>query len=190
MHPSTTAPSSRGEQQLREVIADGLDAVIVNPTGVFGPRDFSGSRIGETIQQLRSGKIPVTVVGGFDFVDVRDVTDGLCKALESGRTGENYLLSGTRISIRELAQLIAAVDGTKAPSLDSPLGMVKPLAPLVEWLTPKGVLPLFTRDSLHALEFSPSVSHFKAATELGYAARPIHVSVADTIHWMDAHAAV
>lgn len=68
--------------------------------------------------------------------------------------------------------------------------MVKPLAPLVEWLTPKGVLPLFTRDSLHALEFSPSVSHFKAATELGYAARPIHVSVADTIHWMDAHAAV
>lgn len=174
-----------GEQQIQAAIADGLDAVIVNPTGVFGPRDFSGSRIGETIQQLRSGKIPVTVSGGFDFVDVRDVVRGMLGALDRGRTGENYLLSGTRISIRELRKLTAAVDGSKRPTLDIPLGLIKSLAPMVEFFTPQGGDPLFTRDSLHALEFSPTVSHYKATTELGYATRPIHETVADTIHWMD-----
>lgn len=176
-----------GEQEVRKLIDAGLDAVIVNPTGVFGPRDFGGGRIGETIQQLRSGKIPVTVGGGFDFVDVRDVVSGVIGALEHGRTGENYLLSGTRISIRELAQIVAAVDHTKPPRLNVPLGLVKPLAPLVEFFTPKDDTPLFTRDSLHALQYSPSVSHYKATMEFGYAPRPIHISVADTIRWMDTH---
>ncbi|MEZ5381569.1 MAG: NAD-dependent epimerase/dehydratase family protein [Microthrixaceae bacterium] len=173
-----------GEQQVRAVVARGLDAVIVNPTGVFGPRDFGGSRIGETMQQLRTGQIPVTVTGGFDFVDVRDVAQGMLGALARGRTGENYLLSGTRISIRELGQLVATVEETRPPRIDIPLGLVKPLAPLVELLTPSGTLPLFTQDSLHALEFSPAVSHYKAATELGYASRPIHVSVGDAMQWM------
>ena len=174
-----------GEQQVQAVIADGLDAVIVNPTGVFGPRDFTPSRIGETIQQLRSGKIPVTVSGGFDFVDVRDAVLGMIGAFHQGRTGENYLLSGTRVSIRELRQLVSSVDGSKRPTFDIPIGLVRSLAPIVELLTPKGEVPLFTRDSLHALQYSPTVSHYKAATEFGYAARPIHVSVADTMHWMD-----
>lgn len=188
--PAYDCSKFAGEQQVQAVIADGLDAVIVNPTGVFGPRDFGGSRIGETIRQLRSGRIPATVSGGFDFVDVRDVVQGMLQALDLGRTGENYLLSGTRVTIRELAQMVATIAATKSPRFDIPLHLVKPLAPLVEWLTPSSVPPLFTRDSLHALEFSPVVSHYKAAIELGYAARPIHVSVADTIHWMDAHDAL
>lgn len=174
-----------GEQQVQSAIADGLDAVIVNPTGVLGPRDFAGSRIGETIRQMRSGRIPVTVSGGFDFVDVRDVVRGMISAFHRGRTGENYLLSGTRVSIRELRKLVMTVDRSKRPTVDIPLGLIKSLAPIVEFFTPKGDIPLFTRDSLHALEFSPTVSHYKAATELCYATRPIHETVADTIHWMD-----
>lgn len=177
-----------GEQQVREVVAEGLDAVIVNPTGVFGPRDFAGSRVNETILQLRSGRIPVTVSGGFDFVDVRDVTRGLIVAAECGRTGENYLLSGTRISVGELRRIILDLGDRHPPTLDIPLAIVEPLAPLVEWLTPKGQTPLFTRDSLHALRYSPAVSHYKAACELGYVSRPIHVSVADTLAWFDERA--
>lgn len=174
-----------GEQQIQAAVEDGLDAVIVNPTGVIGPRDFNGSRMAETIAQLRSGKIPVTITGGFDFVDVRDVVPGMISAFQRGRTGENYLLSGTRISIRELRQLVAVVDGSKRSVMDIPIELVRSLAPLVEFFTPKSKVPLFTRDSLHALQYSPSVSHYKAATEFGYAARPIHQTIADTIHWMD-----
>lgn len=172
-----------GEQRVRSVIDDGLDAVIVNPTGVIGPHDDGPSRMGVTITQMRDRKIPVNVGGGFDFVDVRDVVDGLVAAAESGRTGENYLLSGTRISIKELGQLVAAASGGRAPRLSLPLGLLSPLASLVQRLTPSGVEPIFTPDSMHALEFSPTVSHYKAAVELGYAARPIHETVVDALEW-------
>lgn len=139
--------------------------------------------MGETILQLRDRRIPVNVGGGFDFVDVRDVAEGMIAAADRGRPGENYLLSGTRISIKELGQLVATHSGTRASLLDVPLALVEPLGPLVLKLTPVGQTPLFTPDSLHALRWSPAVSHHKATCELGYAPRPIHHTVADTLDW-------
>lgn len=174
-----------GEQRVQSVIEQGLDAVIVNPTGVIGPRDEAPSRMGEILTQLRDRKIPVNVGGGFDFVDVRDAVAGMIAAVERGRTGENYLLSGTRISIKELGQLVAAASGVRAPKISLPLRLVSPLASLVQRLTPVGVEPVFTPDSMHALRFSPSVSHHKAAVELGYTSRPIHETVNDALEWFE-----
>lgn len=175
-----------GEQGLLKAAGGDLDVVIVNPTGVIGRHDYAPSRMGETILQLRDAKIPVNVAGGFDFVDVRDVINGLIGAWEHGRSGENYLLSGTRITIKELGQIVAELTDSRAPIIDMPLSLITPLAPLVLKLTPHGKTPLFTPDSLHALRYAPSVSHYKAAGEFGYRARPIHETVADTLDWFAA----
>ena len=172
-----------GEQGLLNAAGDDVDVVIVNPTGVIGRHDYAPSRMGETMLQLRDRVIPVNVSGGFDFVDVRDVADGLIAAWEKGRTGENYLLSGTRITIKELGQLVAGFTHTRAPFIDVPLSLIIPLAPLVMKLTPRNKTPLFTPDSLHALRYDPTVSHYKAATELGYRVRPIHDTIADALDW-------
>lgn len=172
-----------GEQGARSVIEDGLDAVIVNPTGLIGPHDHAPSRMGETILRFRDGAIPVNVGGGFDFVDVRDLVAGMLAAVERGRTGANYLLSGTRISMKELGRLVADHCGSRVPRLDVPLPLIAPLGPLALRFTPAHQIPLVTPDALHALRYSPSVSHYAAATELGYAARPIHRTVADTLDW-------
>lgn len=174
-----------GEQGLRSVIDRGLDAVIVNPTGVIGPHDHAPSLMGETIRQFRDGEIPVNVGGGFDFVDVRDLAAGMISAVGSGRSGANYLLSGTRITIKELGQLVVAHSGGSIPKLDLPLGLLEPLGALVKKVTPADRVPLFTPDSLHALRYSPTVSHHRASTELGYTARPIHRTVGDTLDWFD-----
>lgn len=172
-----------GEQAVLTAAGDDLEVVIVNPSGIIGPHDHGPSRMGETIRQLRDGDIPVNVGGGFDFVDVRDVVDGILAAADRGRPGENYLLSGTRITIKELGELVAAHCGTRPPRLGVPLALVEPLAPLVLRFTPPDRIPLFTPDALHALRWSPAVSHRKAAVELGYAPRPIHETVADTLDW-------
>lgn len=139
-----------GEQALREAADDELDLVIVNPTGVIGIHDHAPSRIGETILQLRDNKIPVNVGGGFDFVDVRDLADGMLSAWKQGRTGENYLLSGTRISIKELGQIVSALTGSTVPRIDLPLSLITPLGALVMKLTPGDTTPIFTPDSLRA----------------------------------------
>ena len=79
--------------------------------------------------------------------------------------------------------MVAELTHTRAPIIDVPLSLITPLAPLVMKLTPRDKIPLFTPDSLHALRYSPSVSHYKAATELGYRVRPIHTTISDTLKW-------
>ena len=183
--PAYDLSKQAGEDEVRAAIAAGLDAVIVNPTAVVGPHDYGPSRTGELLLQFRDRKIPVNIGGGFDFVDVRDLVVGMMAAERSGRTGENYLLSGHRHSLVELAALAAQVTGVRGPRLSMPLPLIRGLAPLVLKLTPADKIPLFTPDSLHALEHSPSVCHFKASKELGYAPRPLIETVRDTYAWFD-----
>jgi dihydroflavonol-4-reductase len=174
---------NEGEDEVRAAIAQGLDAVIVNPTAIIGPHDYDPSRMGELLLQYRARKIPVNIGGAFDFVDVRDLVAGILAAERSGRTGENYLLSGHRHSPDELARLAAQVSGVKAPRLAMPL--LTGLAPLVLKLTPSDKIPLVTPESLHALQYAPSVCHHKASKELGYLARPLIETVRDTYAWFD-----
>lgn len=76
-----------GEIELRAVIETGLDAVICNPTGVYGPVDYGLSRVNSLLRNAARGRVPAAVHGAFDFVDVRDVAAGLIAAGEKGRTG-------------------------------------------------------------------------------------------------------
>jgi len=187
--PSYDRSKNEGENEVRAAIAEGLDAVIVNPTGIVGPHDYGPSQTGELLLQFRHRKVPVNVGGEFDFVDVRDVVAGMLAAERSGRTGENYLLSGHRHTIGELAQLAAQVTGVQAPRISLPLWLIIGLAPLVLRLTPANKIPLFTPESLHALHYGPSVCHYKASKELGYVPRPLIETVRDTYAWFDDFAA-
>lgn len=193
--PPTTHPDApaydrskrAGEEAVRLVVQKGLDAVVVNPTGIIGPDDRGPSRMGETVLQFMTRKIPVGITGQFDFVDVRDVVEGLIAAGDRGRTGENYLLSGSRLSIRELGMLVERYSGVPVPPLSIPLRLVTPLAPLVMQIEQRTKKPIFTPDAMHALKYSPVVSHYRAATELGYRSRPIHETVRDTVAWFESN---
>lgn len=174
-----------GEVELRRVIDRGLDATIVNPTGILGPGDPGRSRINAVIDLAARGRLPVVVTGGFDWVDVRDVAAGLVAAASRGVTGENYLLSGHRASTRELADLAAAVHGRRGPVLAVPVGLAHAFAPVGElvgrWLRSDA----FTPASMGTLRDNPVVDGRKAAAVLGYAARPLEVTVRDTVNWYD-----
>lgn len=189
-HPDAPAydrSKRAGEEAVRLVVQKGLDAVVVNPTGIIGPDDRGPSRMGETVLQFMTRKIPVGITGQFDFVDVRDVVEGLIAAGDRGRTGENYLLSGSRLSIRELGMLVERYSGVPVPPLSIPLRLVTPLAPLVMQIEQRTKKPIFTPDAMHALKYSPVVSHYRAATELGYRSRPIHETVRDTVAWFESN---
>jgi dihydroflavonol-4-reductase len=67
--------------------------------------------MGQAIIDLCNGKIPAIIPGGFDFVDVRDVSEGIIKSLQRGRIGESYLFSGSWHSIREIARMLSDITG-------------------------------------------------------------------------------
>lgn len=137
--------------------------------------------MGRVLLAMFRGRMPVTVNGAFDWVDVRDVAAALIAAAEKGRTGENYLIGGHRASVAELAQLAAAVAGRRPPRLVAPLEPVRIAAELaVRVAGPRraGRL-LLTPESLHALDSDPVVDSSKAVAELWYHARPLAETVAD-----------
>jgi len=70
---------------LDEVRKGGLDAIICCPTGVIGPWDYGISNIGQLILDFASGYLKSYVRGAYDFVDVRDVANGLMLPLSRYR---------------------------------------------------------------------------------------------------------
>lgn len=182
--PTYDRSKAAGEATLRKFIDRGLDAVIVNPTGVVGPPDFTGSRMNSVLLALFQGRLPALVAGGFDWVDARDVASTMLAAERNGRCGENYLLPGHRRSIQELAAVAEEVSGQPKPALTVPMWLARmgsPVANVIERQTGNPLLA--TSEALHALRFSPTVSGAKAQTELGHRPRPIETTVSDVHQW-------
>ena len=176
-----------GQRAVQDGVRRGLDAVIVNPTGIIGPLDFEWSRMGHVLHQLYHGTLPALVRGGFDWVDVRDVVEGALAAMERGRTGENYILSGAYASVTDVAALWGKVTGRRMPSWASPMWAARLGLPFIAlWSRLTGRPPLYTPASLEALRSNPDVRHDKAARELGYRPRPLEETLRDVLAWMTA----
>ena len=118
-----------GEQEVMKAVKRGLQAVIVNPCAILGPRDvnfISGSLIREAYRRW----IPVSLPGGLNVVDVEAVAAGHIAAAERGRVGERYILGGVNLTHTELLRLTARVVGQRPPLFTIPRPLVPTLAVL------------------------------------------------------------
>jgi dihydroflavonol-4-reductase len=170
--------------EVQKAAAGGLNAVIACPTGVIGPFDFRGSMMGNVICTAAQRKFTPYVDGAYDFVDVRDVANGLIAALEKGQKGQAYILSGQRISVRYLLETVREITGKSFLRLRVPMPMAKFAAkftPLYYRLNHAS--PRFTPYSLEVLESNSVISHALASRELGYVPRPLYESIRDAIQW-------
>ncbi len=167
-----------------EAVKEGLDAVVVCPTGVIGPYDFKRSEVGEMMLSWMKKSPSVSIQGKFDFVDVRDVAIGHILAAEKGRRGETYLLSGEQIQIstlRSLVQQYAGVDTLEIKFLSGFAAFVAPMAEFFYKIT--RTKPKFTRYSVETLRSNSVISSQKAKQELGYSPRRLMDSIKETVEW-------
>ena len=176
-------------QMVLDAASDGLDAVVVHPSGIIGPHCLPTGNMARLITLYVRGKLPAAVRGGFDFVDVRDVAAGTIAAALKGTSGECYILSNRYVKIKEMLDILG---GTGAPCptrtvrcLTLPLWVAKAAAPFTEIyyrITRK--TPLFTRYSLNTLSENAVFSHEKASSKLNYLTRPLLETLADTALWI------
>jgi dihydroflavonol-4-reductase len=191
--PPYDRSKAAGERLVREASGAGLDTVILNPTGMFGPFDFKPSLFGRVLIALANGALPAIVDGGFDWVDIRDVAASAATAAEllvagSAVAGHRYLLPGRWASLAEVAGMVADSTGVPAPRWAAPLWAARVGAPFSA--AAALVLrhrPLFTGVSLAALRNNRRVSGARAAADLGHAPRDLRDSVADTVRWLADH---
>ena len=179
---------ARGEQEVLRGIERGLEAVILNPTGIIGPYDYYPSYFGQALLSLVKGRIPALVRGGFDWVDVRDVVQAAIQASQVAASGSSYLLSGHWRSVRQVADLAARLTGTRAPRLVVPTWLAYLGVPWMGMLARlNGSRPIYTRGTLEALRSNRQISHAQASRDLGYQPRPFEETLQDTLAWFAAN---
>ncbi|MEA4895874.1 MAG: NAD-dependent epimerase/dehydratase family protein [Oscillospiraceae bacterium] len=164
--------------------SEGLNVSIVHPSGIIGPYDNGRSPMTDLLLSLDAEKLPACVTGGYDFVDVRDVADGILSCCENGRSGECYILSGGYIPVPEIIRTMSEALGAKIP-VTIPIWLAKAAAPFAEFFSKLSKkTALFTSYSLFTLSSNSLFSYKKAEKELGFKPRPFRDSVADTVSWL------
>jgi dihydroflavonol-4-reductase len=176
---------AESERIVMDAVKEGLDAVILSPTAVIGPFDYRGSFLGDALLKIVRNQIPMLISGGYNWVDVRDVAAAAIRAVESGRSGEKYILSGNFCHLKDLSELIGKISGKKTPTLIAPLFVAKLACPFFQvYYSITKRKPIYTCQSLDLLMNSPkNISFEKARTELGYDPRPLEQTLRDTLNW-------
>lgn len=176
---------SEASAYVLESVESGLDAVIVHPSGIIGPNDFGRGHLTTLVEDYSNGRLGVGLDGGYDFVDVRDVADGIIAAAERGRKGECYILSNRYFFIKEILDILHEVTGKKKIKTYLPIGFIKAISPIAElYYKIRKQTPLFTPYSIYTLTSNSLFSHDKATRELGYTTRDIRETLKDTVEWL------
>lgn len=105
--------------------APGLEVVITNPSGVFGPRDYRVTPATAALRGLLQGDPSFL---GLCPTDVRDVAAGHLLAAKKGVNGRRYILAGAPVTPAEMAARVAAVGGVKPPTFRPPRFLLRFLA--------------------------------------------------------------
>lgn len=178
------ATKAEATQAVLDAVKNGLDAVVVHPSGIVGPYDSGSNHIVQLISMCISGKLPAGVTGGYDFVDVRDVAKGCLEAAEHGTKGSCYILSNRYFTVKELLECVRkATGGRKRICL--PISLARAFVPVFEWIAKAThTRPLYTKYALYTISSNGHFTHDKATAELGYHPRDMQVTIADTISWL------
>jgi len=135
-----------GEMEVWRGIAEGLDAVIVNPAVIIGKNaGFEGS--GAIFKLVKEG-LKFYTDGATGIVDVVDVAKCMILLMNSGISAERYTLSADNLNYKAFFEEIAQGFGLKSPAIEAKpwmLGVAWRAAKLASIFT--GKAPALTRDS-------------------------------------------
>ncbi len=186
-YPPYARSKAAAEREVRQGLARGLDAVILNPSAIIGPHDYRLGFPNAGLLAICKGELWALIDGGFDWVDVRDVVEGAIQAAARAPAGGRYILSGHWASLRDLAVLANQVNGVKVPRLMVPMWVARLSAPFVTvGSLLVGKRPLYTSAALQPLRDKQHSSHALATRDLDYHPRPLKETIADTWQWFQA----
>ena len=175
------------EAKLLQVIAEGLDAVIVHPTFMLGPWDWKPSS-GRMLLAVGTQVTPYCPRGGSCVADARDVAAGALAALDRGRAGRRYILGGLNIDYASFWRRMARFTGGG--------GVLHTMWPPHEWVAGfcgdlltriRGREGEVNSASIRASRQFQYYSSSRAIAELGYQIRPLDETIQDAWYWFVEH---
>ena len=172
------------EEVVREAARGGISVVIVSPSTPVGPGDLKPTPTGQLVLDAAAGRMPAYVDTGLNIVHVDDVAAGHLLAYERGKAGERYILGGRDMSLREILEMIAGLEGRSPPRVRLPYAVVLPIAYVAEGFARfTGRSGRITLEGVRMSRKKMFFSSAKAARELGYRWRPPLQAFEDAIRW-------
>ncbi|MBN3040992.1 MAG: NAD-dependent epimerase/dehydratase family protein, partial [Candidatus Omnitrophica bacterium] len=105
------------EKEVLKACKKGLEAIILNPAAIIGPRDYKPTNTGEMIVKFLNKEYAGYFDCALTLVDVDDVARAHVAAIDKGRAGERYILCDSKLyTLRELYNLLEKISGIKAPA--------------------------------------------------------------------------
>lgn len=171
---------------LNGVREKGLDAVMVNPSIMFGAGDAAkGSR--KTHMKVATGQFPFYPPGGVNIMHVADAIDAHIKAFEKGRTGERYILGGENITIKKLFELLAEAGEVAPPKVALPKWLLRSAFKSTQALSKFGVHVPLQMDSAYISTLYHWYDLSKAKRELDLKTRPSLDAIKESVQWAEAN---
>lgn len=164
------------EMEVWRGIAEGLDAVIVNPTIIIGASAGKAGS-GQIFETVRKG-LKFYTKGTIGFVDVTDVAKCMVALMESDISGERYIINAENRAYKQLFEEIAECLGVPAPKI-----LAKPWVMEVAWRGASalglliGKAPSLDKTSARAASVTREFDNSKIKDAIGFEFKP----VSDTI---------
>ncbi len=176
------------EREAEKFLQDGLPVIFVHPSTPVGPGDHKPTPTGKIIVDYLNRKMPAYLDTGLNLVDVRDVAEGHCLALEKGKIGRKYILGNHNLTLAEIFGLLQAISGIPAPRVRLPYTPILWLARICNLVSAvtKTEPPIpyeGVKMAAKHMFFDPS----RAVSELGLPQTPVETALADAVAWFEAN---
>ncbi|MBD1392849.1 NAD-dependent epimerase/dehydratase family protein [Mucilaginibacter glaciei] len=175
-HDGYAISKLESEMEVWRGIAEGLDAVIVNPTIIIGvSAGTAGS--GQIFETVRKG-LKFYTPGSIGFVDVQDVAKCMIGLMESSITAKRYIINAENRSYQQIFGEIARCLGVKEPAT-----LAKPWMMELAWrgaavmaaLTGKD--PALDKTSARAASVTRNFDNSEIKKDIGFEFRPLSETI-------------
>ena len=170
------------ELEVWRASAEGLDMVIINPSVILGPGDWSkGSS--QIFEKIYNG-LRFYTSGSTGYVDVMDVADAIVKLLFSKIKNDRFIVNGANLTYRDCFDRIAISLGKRKATIK-----VTPFLKEFAWRFEAvkslitGKKPLLTRETANSAMTNKSFSSSKIEQKFGFKHRDIDETIEKYSKW-------
>ena len=156
--------------------------ISINPTFMIGKYDTKPSS-GRIVLSAHRKKIIFYPPGGKSFINVKDAAQTITKAIDLGKHGESYLLSGENLTYKQFYKKVTKALNQKSKFIKIPKELLIAIGYFGNFARFLGVKTAISATNLKTLCVSNFYSNKKAKKELNHVQHPINNGIDDAIKW-------
>ena len=163
------------EMEVWKGIDEGLNAVIVNPSIIFGPGFWDKGSSSMFTNIFRGLKFYARGVTG--YVSVEDVSTAMIALMQSNKSGERYILSSENLSYKDVFEAIALSLGVKAPIIEATPLLANIALHLEDLRCMFGAKRVLSKETLNASRNQTYFSNSKFSDEFKVSFQPMKLVI-------------